>query len=65
MFQHLADHIDISTGCVVRILELDHIGQFLVRGDTDHLLSGTLCRFHGVDLVLINAPEHISGVCYL
>ena len=28
MFQHLADHIDISTGCVVRILELDHIGQF-------------------------------------
>ena len=65
MFQHLADHIDISTGCVVRILELDHIGQFLVRGYTDNLFSGALCSFHGADLILINTPEYIAGIGYL
>ena len=65
MLQHLADHVDITAGCVVCVLELDHIGQFLVRGYTDNLFSGALCSFHGTDLILINTPEYIAGIGYL
>ena len=65
MFQHLTDHIDITAGCVISILELDHVGQFLIRGDTDDLFSGALCGFHGIDLILIDTPEYISGICHL
>ena len=65
MLQHLADHIDITAGCVVRILELDHIGQFLIRRYTDDLFSGALRGFHSADLILIYASEHVSGVRYL
>lgn len=62
MFQHLADHVDVPAGCVVCILVSDHVRQFLIGGNTDHLLSRVKQPFRRLGLCHLDSPEHRSAV---
>lgn len=62
MLQHLVNYIDVTAGCIVCILELHHIGQLLVGGYPDYLLSGGIDGLYRALLILVDGSEHITRI---
>ena len=65
MFKHLINYINVSAGCIICILELDHECQFLILRYSDYLLSCIGCGSYRCRLAVKKRIVYKARVGYL